>query len=174
MKDMEQDGILREIVKKLQSQIWEIRERAMESLLFKIRNDIISIGEISYDQEFLYALLSWFNFPQFNREQEVLLLILRLSTDSLTARMMIDIGGYEFLNQMKHHLSGNVSSDIIENIEKILQTLEDPKHRDIWMKLEGDITIMNEFSLLWTEEEKLTKRRMLEGRITSAAYECKS
>eukprot|EP00794_Sanderia_malayensis_P019973 gene19973-21931_t len=113
------DGIeidLREIIKKLGHQLSEIRFRALENILSKLRNQLICIEDLVHHRELIINLLQWFNFENISKVEEVLQLLDDLSRHSSAASVIYALGGFEFLSTLRQDLSEKASLEKIDNI----------------------------------------------------------
>eukprot|EP00795_Rhopilema_esculentum_P002944 gene2944-1191_t len=117
----EQGGIdLREIVRKTGHQIEEIRLRALENILSKLRNQIIFIEDLVHHRELIVNLMQWFNYENPQKVVEVLQLIENLSKHGAAASILQSVGAIEFFSMMRQDLE---DKEHLEHIDSILNSI---------------------------------------------------
>ncbi|KAK2169790.1 hypothetical protein LSH36_7g17006 [Paralvinella palmiformis] len=97
-------------------QLEEIRARSLKNILSKLEHNLICDADLVQEKHLHIRLLEWFNFPSCPLQQQVLALILRLSKHSSAAQIYVDIGGVEFLSQLR----SNSESSLHKLIDEIL------------------------------------------------------
>jgi hypothetical protein len=165
---MELNVVISEISMKLRHEVSEIRERALDSLFFKLKHGILSFGDVVHHYELIRALLEWFNFQKVHREDEVLSLLVQFSVDALASRMILEMEGDIFLEHMKQHLRTRKFPESVQTIETILSALKDPKHIEIWKRLDESHILTDGSPVLWDEEKNTFWRLTLENRLKAS------
>jgi hypothetical protein len=161
---METPTLVRKLAGKLAHEVLEIRERALDSLLFKLQHGILSLADIVHDYELIRSLFEWFNFAEVHRHDDVLSLLVRISEDPLAARMIWEMDGVKFMRHMKDSLSAERFTQPILTIEKILTSLEDPKHIEVWKKMNEIQTLTSSPSI----HRKPEDRTLQEGSLRTS------
>ena len=151
---METPTLVKKLAGKLGHEVLEIRERALDSLLFKLRHGILSLADIVHNYELIHSLFEWFNFAEVRRHDDVLSLFVRLSEDPLAARMIWEMDGVTFMRHMKDTFSIKHFTQPIQTIEKILASLEDPKHVEVWKRMNEVQTWMSSPSIVQKSEDR--------------------
>ncbi|KAL5022092.1 hypothetical protein ScPMuIL_001247 [Solemya velum] len=106
----------------------EIRVRALENIIMKLEHKLICEADLIHERHLFIRLLEWFNFPKVTKQQEVLGLLLRLSKNSAAAELIYEIGGMEFLTQVRKDLPSSlqpVVDQIAENTMKFPEVTAD-------------------------------------------------
>ena len=57
----------------------DVRTRALQSIVFKLNNHLLSPSELVHEKAFLAGLLEWFNFEEWVLESQVLGLVEQLA-----------------------------------------------------------------------------------------------
>ncbi|BFZ19694.1 hypothetical protein BsWGS_22732 [Bradybaena similaris] len=96
-KDIDFSGLFR----KLGHSLEEIRVRALENIQSKLEHNLICDADIVHEKQLYTRLLEWFNHPECSHKAEVLALIYRLAQHSAGSQILQDIGGVEFLSQLR-------------------------------------------------------------------------
>ncbi|KAL3860206.1 hypothetical protein ACJMK2_010362 [Sinanodonta woodiana] len=105
------------LFKKLGHHLEEIRVRALENIVSKLDHKLICDADLVQERHLFIRLLEWFNFPNTVRHYDVLSLLQRLSQHTSGAEVLLDIGGIEFLTQLR----GDVSPALQPQIDQILE-----------------------------------------------------
>ncbi|KAK3610373.1 hypothetical protein CHS0354_008649 [Potamilus streckersoni] len=105
------------LFKKLGHHLEEIRVRALENIVSKLDHKLICDADLVQERHLFIRLLEWFNFPHTVRHHDVLSLLHRLSQHTSGAEVLQDIGGIEFLTQLR----GDVSPALQPLIDQILE-----------------------------------------------------
>ncbi|CAG5115958.1 unnamed protein product, partial [Candidula unifasciata] len=95
--DIDFSGLFR----KLGHSLEEIRVRALENILSKLEHSLICDADIIHEKQLYIRLLEWFNYPECSHKADVLALIFRLAQHSAGSQILQDIGGEEFLSQLR-------------------------------------------------------------------------
>ena len=125
----------------------EIRTRSLRSIIFKLRSNIIHSSDLLKETSLLSSLLEWFNFDEWALESQVLSLLSELSqvrkinlswseicdtTETCRAaqhekavQTLVDLGGVEFLSQLRMHSDPSLHSLVDEALENIMMIPSD-------------------------------------------------
>lgn len=126
---LRQDINFQALFKKLGHDLEEIRVRALENLLSKLEHKLICDADLIHERHLLIRIVEWFNFPNSTRHADVLKLLLRLTQHSPAAEILQDIGGIEFLSQLRKDVSGSLQP-IVDQILENAMRLPEIKHHD--------------------------------------------
>jgi hypothetical protein len=112
------------IITKLGHGLQEIRTRALDSLISKLTNHVITEGDLVQQKQLFIRLFELFNFPGFDQHEAVLDLLLNLSKHTSAARNIQDISGLQFLNALMADLKDEALKTKVEQIiENLMRTL---------------------------------------------------
>ncbi|KAK6982748.1 rotatin [Biomphalaria glabrata] len=123
-KDVDFNGLFR----KLGHSLEEIRVRALENIQSKLDHKLICYADIIHEKQLYIRLLEWFNVPDCTHKTEVLSLLNRLSQYSSGAQLIQDIGGIEFLTQLRSDIEPAhrpIIDQILESIMILPETKEE-------------------------------------------------
>lgn len=126
---LRQDINFQALFKKLGHDLEEIRVRALENLLSKLEHKLICDADLIHERHLLIRIVEWFNFPNSTRHADVLKLLLRLTQHSPAAEILQDIGGIEFLSQLRKDVSSSLQP-IVDQILENAMRLPEIKHQD--------------------------------------------
>ncbi len=113
------------IITKLGHDLQEIRSRALENLISKLTNHVITEGDLVQQKQLFIRLFELFNFPGFDQHEVVLNLLLNLSKHPSAARNIQDISGLQFLNALVVDLKNeNLQTKVEQIIEKFNEDSE--------------------------------------------------
>ncbi|CAG2249412.1 Rotatin [Mytilus edulis] len=107
----------------------EIRIRALENLLSKLEHKLICDADLIHERHLLIRIVEWFNFPNSSSNADVLKLLLRLTQHSPAAEILQDIGGIEFLSQLRKDVSSSLQPLVDQILENTMR-LPEIKHQD--------------------------------------------
>ncbi|XP_059138641.1 rotatin-like [Physella acuta] len=96
-RDVDFNGLFR----KLGHPLEEIRVRALSNIQSKLEHKLICYADIVHEKQLYVRLLEWFNIPDCTHKTEVLSLLNQLAQHSPGAQLLQDIGGIEFLSQLR-------------------------------------------------------------------------
>ncbi|XP_052063673.1 rotatin-like [Mytilus californianus] len=127
--NLRQDINFQALFKKLGHDLEEIRIRALENLLSKLEHKLICDADLIHERHLLIRIVEWFNFPNSTSNADVLKLLLRLTQHSPAAEILQDIGGIEFLSQLRKDVSSSLQPLIDQILENTMR-LPEIKHQD--------------------------------------------
>lgn len=120
---------LRRLIGKLGHELSEIRRRSLQSLLSKLRNDLVQYEDLIHQRElFTHLLQNIHNDP--DDVVYILDLLTILSKFPFASKTLIQLGGVEYFTQFRKDLHGNEShvgsvDDILNNLFLLHSHLED-------------------------------------------------
>ncbi|XP_041375404.1 rotatin-like [Gigantopelta aegis] len=110
------------LFRKLGHSLEEIRVRTVDNILSKLEHKLICDADLVNERHLFIRLLEWFNFSSCPKTEEVLALLNRLSQHSAAAEIIQDIGGIEFLTQLRENVEPSlrpIIDQILENAMKL-------------------------------------------------------
>ncbi|XP_019849330.1 PREDICTED: uncharacterized protein LOC109580505 isoform X2 [Amphimedon queenslandica] len=116
----EDHGSYRELLKKISHPLVDVRSRALRSIKFKLSSGLITASQLSNERRFLIHLMEWFNHEKWIHEG-LALEILRDATEFEAAVTTLqEVGGVEFLSQLRPHVNPSCQEMVDEMLEKLL------------------------------------------------------
>ncbi|KAL5467654.1 hypothetical protein EMCRGX_G031915 [Ephydatia muelleri] len=123
--DDKENRPLKDLVSKISHPLLEIRTRSLRSIIFKLRSNIIQSSDLLKETSLLASLLEWFNFDEWALESQVLGLLSELSQHEKAVQTLVDLGGVEFLSQLRLHCDPSLHPLIDEVLENIMMLPSD-------------------------------------------------
>eukprot|EP00731_Ephydatia_muelleri_P025996 Em0018g96a len=125
--DDKENRPLKDLVSKISKghPLLEIRTRSLRSIIFKLRSNIIQSSDLLKETSLLASLLEWFNFDEWALESQVLGLLSELSQHEKAVQTLVDLGGVEFLSQLRLHCDPSLHPLIDEVLENIMMLPSD-------------------------------------------------
>ncbi|ESO98430.1 hypothetical protein LOTGIDRAFT_231452 [Lottia gigantea] len=118
---LRQDVDFQGLFRKLGHNLEEIRVRALENILSKLKHNLICEADLIHERHLFIRLLEWFNFPKSTQHETVLNLIRDLSQHTSAIEILQGIGGVEFLSQLRSNITLSLQPIIDQILENILR-----------------------------------------------------
>lgn len=119
-QDIDFQGIFR----KLGHNLEEIRIRALENITSKLEHHLICEQDIIHERHLIIRLLEWFNFTPCTKKEEVLRLLCQLSQHWGAAELIQNMGGIEFLTQLREDIETSLKPIVDQILENVLRLPE--------------------------------------------------
>ncbi|XP_070575583.1 rotatin-like [Ptychodera flava] len=131
MQPVRSDVNLRPLFTKLGHQLEEIRVRSLTNIISKLDHNVICEADLVQEKYFLIRLLEWFNYPTVPMQDDVISMLERLSKHSSAAKILVDIGGVEFLSQLRPNSEPKLQVIIDRTLENLfsLPEIGEAEHR---------------------------------------------
>ncbi|XP_064398202.1 rotatin-like isoform X3 [Halichondria panicea] len=117
----ENERPLRELLLKINHPLSDVRSRSLRSVSFKLSHSLVSVEELVSEREFLVGLLEWFNHEGWTCETQVLALLLQLTQNATAALTIVEVGGVNFLSQLRPHCNPALHPLIDDILEQLLR-----------------------------------------------------
>ncbi|XP_055955288.1 rotatin-like [Patella vulgata] len=120
-KTLRQDVDFQGLFRKLGHNLEEIRVRALDNILSKLNHKLICEADLIHERHLFIRLLEWFNFSKAPQQEQVLNFLKTLSQHTSAAEIIQDVGGVEFLSNLRINAALNLQPIIDQILENTLR-----------------------------------------------------
>ncbi|CAD5117692.1 DgyrCDS6443 [Dimorphilus gyrociliatus] len=124
----DQELDVKPLIKKLSHNIEEVRIRALQNIRSKLEYKLLCDADLVHEQQLFVALLNWFNYASCPCQAEVLDLLHRLTLHNAGTELLCQMGGMEFLSQLRLNLPSELKIKTDSILERLLH-LPSPEYQ---------------------------------------------